>query len=96
MTAFKERFQPTCFASRGDRIIYALAALVTGIVALTFLTEGNLLCGIPASVCTTFMVIGAATGWCPTQLLSMRKQTRVEKSSLPVPEVSGFINLKRK
>lgn len=84
---------PACATSRGDRLVFALLAGIMGLLAATMIGEGNLLCGIPAAICTTFLVIGALTGWCPTQLLHMRRSRRAPTSTLNIPEVSGVISV---
>ena len=93
----RQRLGPAaCATSRGDRLFFAAMALIVGTMATSMLTGGNLLCGVPAALCTTFLVIGAVTGWCPTQLFASRTPQKVGASDLPVPEVSGVIDLDRR
>lgn len=53
----------------------ALAAVVLAAFSGS-MWSSNLVCAIPAAICATFLLIGAVTGWCPTQLLQGRSSSR--------------------
>lgn len=71
----------SCAATRSDRIMRAVAAVFLGAFALTGLD--NTWCAIPAAVCATFLMIGAITGWCPTDIFRNR-------GSSSAPNAFGF------
>ncbi len=84
----------SCATTKGDRLFFAAMAAIVGVMAGSMLTSGNYWCGIPAAVCTTFLVIGALTGWCPSQLLrSKPRQEAPNMGSLGIPEAEGVIDL---
>lgn len=56
----------TCATSRADRGLRAVAAVF--LIAIATTTD-NPWCAVPAALCATFLIIGAITGWCPTDLL---------------------------
>lgn len=90
------RIQPACATSRSDRIFFAIMAVVVGVIAASMLSDRNFLCGIPATICTTFLVIGAITGWCPTQLFMRSKPASGAQDEFPTPQAYGFISIDRK
>ena len=73
----------SCAVGRGERGVRAVIAVVLAAFALSNLD--NLWCAIPAGVCAAFLVLGAITGWCPTDLLD-RAQGGTESNALGYPE----------
>ncbi len=71
-----------CAVTPGERVIRAAASVVVGAVALNSI--GNLWCAIPAGICATVLVIGAITGWCPTNLLP------ASRGATPEPNALGY------
>ncbi|PFG18701.1 hypothetical protein [Serinibacter salmoneus] len=61
----------TCHVTPGVRAMRVLAAVVLAAFSGS-MWSSNLLCAVPAAICATFLLIGAITGWCPTQLLQGR------------------------
>jgi len=72
-----------CAVNRGERVVRGLIAVVLAAFAVSSLD--NLWCAIPAAVCAGFLMIGAITGWCPTDLLA-RTLAGVEPNHLGYPE----------
>lgn len=67
----------------------AVAAVVLAAFSAS-MWSSNLLCAVPAALCSTFLAIGAITGWCPTQLLrGLPTRHRAEPHTLGVPEWHG-------
>lgn len=56
----------------------------------------NLWCAIPAAICSTFLMIGAITGWCPTNLLTGRSRSAQGANSLDYPEALQDFDLSRR
>ena len=46
----------------------------------------SMVCTVPMAVCATFLMIGAITGWCPTQLFKGRGTRSARRS----PNTLGF------
>ncbi len=59
-----------CAVTPGQRAARGVMALVVGTAAVAAGGSGLLWIAIPAGVFALFLVIGAATGWCPTSLFS--------------------------
>lgn len=72
-----------CISTPGERVVRGLLALFTCSVAVTTWST-NLWCAIPAAICATFLAVGAATGWCPSNLLHPRPP-RAHGSQLDIP-----------
>ncbi|GAA1055262.1 hypothetical protein GCM10017608_30990 [Agromyces luteolus] len=73
----------SCAVSRGERVLRGVIAVLLAAFAASNLD--NLWCAIPAGICSTFLAIGAVTGWCPTDLLS-RSAVETEPNVLGYPE----------
>ncbi|WP_438854182.1 YgaP family membrane protein [Agromyces sp. M3QZ16-3] len=73
----------SCAVGRGERALRGVIAVFLGAFALSNLD--NPWCAIPAGICSTFLAIGAITGWCPTDLLS-RSADATEPNLLGYPE----------
>ena len=58
----------SCARRPSERLLMGVASIVLAAFALSALDQPW--CAIPAGVCATFLLIGAVTGWCPTQLLA--------------------------
>ncbi len=82
------RRAPHCAVTRGERMGRAAASIFVGAFSLSMLD--NLWCAIPAGVCAVLLMVGAITGWCPSDLLRPREATRVTNASTvpdhPVPD----------
>jgi hypothetical protein len=65
--ATASRVMPRCAATRGERIGRAFASVFVGAFAAS--TLENPWCAVPAATCSVLLMIGAVTGWCPTDLL---------------------------
>lgn len=74
-----------CSVTPTDRAMRALAAVVLAAFSASMWST-NLLCAVPAATCSFFLVVGAVTGWCPTQLLRRVAQ----HGDAPVPTALGF------
>lgn len=90
--ADRGRRPAACATSPGERIVRGVGALVMGGIAAS--TATNPWCAIPAAVCAAFLMIGAITGWCPTNLLT-RRPTPAEANTLGYPEAPQKIDLPR-
>lgn len=73
----------SCAVGRGERGIRAVIAVFLAAFALNNLD--NPWCAIPAGVCSGFLMIGAVTGWCPTDLFT-RAPAATEPNLLGYPE----------
>ena len=58
-----------CAVTPGQRAARGVVALLVGALAVAAAHDGQLWLAVPAGVFATFLVIGAVTGWCPTNLL---------------------------
>jgi hypothetical protein len=65
--AAASRVVPRCAATRGERIGRGFASVFVGAFAMSALE--NLWCAVPAAICSVLLIVGAVTGWCPTDLL---------------------------
>lgn len=72
-----------CTVDRGERVVRGVIALVLAAFAVSSLD--TLWCAIPAAACAGFLMVGAITGWCPTDLL-VRTSGGVEPNDLGYPE----------
>ena len=78
----------SCAPSRTDRIIRGVVSVFLAGFALN--TLDNLWCAIPASICATFLMIGAITGWCPIDLFRSRGTTT--PNAFGFPEAKDSLN----
>jgi hypothetical protein len=82
------RRAPRCAVTRGERVGRAAASIFVGAFSLSMLD--NPWCAIPAGACAVLLMVGAITGWCPSDLLRPREATRVTNASTvpdhPVPD----------
>ncbi|WP_292811213.1 hypothetical protein AB2L57_04825 [Microbacterium sp. HA-8] len=65
--ATASRAAPRCAATRGERIGRGFASVFVGAFAVS--TLDNPWCAVPAAICSVLLMVGAVTGWCPTDLL---------------------------
>lgn len=74
-----------CATTPGERRGRAAGSLL---MALAAALAPSMWCTVPMSVCATFLMIGAITGWCPTQLFKGRgtRSVRRETNTLGYPE----------
>jgi len=78
----------TCATSRSDRVIRAIASIFLAGFALSAMGE-NLWCAIPAGICASFLMIGAITGWCPTDLF--KRDVAVAPNAFGFPEAKDSL-----
>lgn len=67
-----------CATTPGERWGRAAGSVL---MALAAALSPSMLCTVPMAVCATFLMIGAITGWCPTQLLKGRQTGRTRRSA---------------
>ena len=79
-----------CATTKDERIFRAVMSVILAAFSLNTWAD-NLVCAIPAAICATFLMIGAITGWCPTQLFQSRNQQA--PNSLGIPEAPEKIKL---
>lgn len=70
----------SCHVSRSDRVVRAVLAVVLASFATS---TDTLWCAIPAGLCATFLIVGAITGWCPTDLLRRPEPQRENAFGYP-------------
>lgn len=73
----------SCDVTPSTRIFRAVAAIMLAGFSTSMWSQ-NLWCAVPAAICSSFLLIGALTGWCPTQLLSRGERHR--PNTLGIPE----------
>lgn len=78
----------SCAPTRTDRIARGVVSVFLASFALS--TLDNLWCAIPASICATFLMIGAITGWCPTDLF--RSRGTAAPNAFGFPEARDSLN----
>ncbi len=66
-----------CAVTPGQRAARGVVALFVGALAVGAGTSGEIWLAVPAGVFAVFLVIGAATGWCPTNLLRPREHDAI-------------------
>jgi hypothetical protein len=66
-----------CVVTPGERILRAVIALFVSAFALSML--GNLWCAVPAGICAVFLTIGAITGWCPGNFVTLGSSEAQQK-----------------
>lgn len=66
-----------CAVTPGQRAARGVLALLVGAVGVAAAHDGQLWLAVPAGVFATFLVIGAVTGWCPTNLLRPREHDAI-------------------
>lgn len=67
-----------CATTPGERWGRAAGSLLMGLAAAL---APSLWCTVPMAVCATFLMIGAITGWCPTQLFKGRGTRSVQRNA---------------
>ena len=82
----------SCSSSRTDRVVRGIVSIMLAGFALS--TLDNLWCAIPAGVCATFLMIGAVTGWCPTDLLN-RQAPNSTPNAFGFPEAKDSLNTRK-
>jgi len=80
----------SCATTPADRVFRVVAAVIAGSFALSV---GQLWCAIPAGICSAFLLIGAITGWCPTQLLRRDRDEPVEQNAFGYAEARQPIDI---
>lgn len=81
-----------CAVTRAERVVRAVVSVIVGSFALS--TLDNLWCAIPAGVCSILLMVGAITGWCPTNLLSSpprNKPTTATGNDFGIPEATQHL-----
>lgn len=78
-----------CATTPGERVMRAVLAVLAAGVA-TSMWSTRPWCAVPAAICTAFLVVGAATGWCPTSLLPAH---RAAEPTHGYPDASGIVDL---
>ncbi len=79
-----------CSTTKSERIFRGAMAVILAGFSLNVWAD-NLICAIPAAICSVFLLIGAITGWCPNQLLKPR--TEQMPNTLGIPEAPEKIKL---
>jgi hypothetical protein len=82
-TASRVMPRPRCAATRGERIGRGFASVFVGAFAAS--TLENPWCAVPAAICSVLLMVGAVTGWCPTDLLRAGSRSRSGSGS-PSPD----------
>lgn len=80
-----------CAISPGERILRAGIALF--VIAFVLSTLDNLWYAIPASICAAFLVFGAITGWCPTNVMIVGRAESAEPNTLGYAEALQKIDV---
>lgn len=83
------RIGARCAVRPAERIGRGAVSAFLALFALSSLD--NLWCAVPAAVCAFFLVIGAITGWCPTDLLTRPRAP--EENTLGYAEARQRIDL---
>lgn len=60
-----------CATTPGERVTRGVLSIVVAGIAASM--AANPWCAIPAAICSVFLMIGAITGWCPTDLVTRRR-----------------------
>ncbi|MGZ8804330.1 MAG: YgaP family membrane protein [Microbacterium sp.] len=84
------RWTRVCAVSRTERAFRAAASVFLAAFALSM--PDNLWCAIPAGVCSALLMVGAVTGWCPTNLLP-RRVDDTAPNALGIPEARQRIDV---
>jgi hypothetical protein len=77
------RWTRVCAVSRTERVFRAAASVFLAAFSLSM--TDNLWCAIPAGVCSALLMVGAVTGWCPSNLLP-RRIDDTAPNTLGIPE----------
>ena len=83
-----------CATTRFQRISRGAMSIIAGSVAIGMIDNPR--AAIPAALCAVLLLIGATTGWCPTNLLTFRARKRAKKpegNEFGIPQAPERINL---
>lgn len=82
----------SCATAPSERVGRGVGGLVLGFVALGVLD--TLWCAVPMMVCSVLLLVGAVTGWCPTDLLARRPARR--PNSLGYVDATHVVTIPRR
>jgi hypothetical protein len=76
-----------CAVTQSARLSRGVVGILVG--SFAFSSMDNLWYAIPAGILATFLFMGAATGWCPTNLFSRRGPT------VPTENTLGYVEARQ-
>lgn len=82
-----------CATTPVQRVARGTLSVLTAALAYTAGTSGRLWCAVPAAVCAAFLAVGAATGWCPTNLLPWRRTAAAGSTTHGYPDARHLVRL---
>lgn len=83
-----------CATTKSERVLRGIISIIVGAFSLSLMD--NLVLAIPTAVFSVLLMIGAFTGWCPTNLLVSRPWERrdpAEQNAFGIPEAPERITL---